>query len=236
MGWLWPVLHPLLMLSIYTYVFGSVFGARWGHSIPVNNRWHFALMLFSGLICFNMIAECISRSPVLIVSQVNYVKRVVFPLEIISVVQIGAVLFQAMLNLFVLSIFMLLSGDGNFLFVPLVLIVLVIFSFLLLGLSWILSAIGVYVRDLEQIVPTIITGLMFLSPIFYALDVLSPRFRLVLMFNPLTHVIELVRSLLFGGPLPGVVSLLVMLLISILVAYIGLWFFKRASRGFADVL
>ena len=106
MGWLWPVLHPLLMLSIYTYVFGSVFGARWGHSIPVNNRWHFALMLFSGLICFNMIAECISRSPVLIVSQVNYVKRVVFPLEIISVVQIGAVLFQAMLNLFVLSIFM----------------------------------------------------------------------------------------------------------------------------------
>ena len=234
LGLLWSFIMPILMLAIYTFVFGFVFKARWG--IEHSDQYEFALILFTGLIVYNLFSECISRAPGLILNHVNYVKKVVFPLEILPWVILGSALFHALTSLGILLICLLFMGHP-FTFAILWLPVLMIpFFFLIMGLSWFLAAVGVFVRDINQVIVMLITVLMFMSPIFYPLTSLPEDIRPYLYLNPVTLMVEQVRDVLIWGKQPNWLHMGYYSLISFFSAWVGWVWFQKTRKGFADVL
>lgn len=234
MGIFWSFLNPLFMLAVYTFVFSVVFKARWGGG--GGSKTEFALVLFAGLIVFNIFSECISRAPGLILANVNYVKKVVFPLEILPWVGLGAALFHGVISLAVwLIAYLVLFGvpHATVLYLPLIILPLVL---CIMGASWFLAALGVYLRDVSQFIGVIITVLMFLSPVFYSAETLPEAYRGFLYMNPLTPAIEQARAVLYWGQAPDLGLLLVCLLISLCVAWFGFVWFQKTRKGFADVL
>jgi lipopolysaccharide transport system permease protein len=234
LGIFWSFFNPLLMLAVYTFVFSGLFKARW-HS-GSDSKTEFALVLFAGLMLFNMFAECINRAPGLIMGNPNYVKKVVFPLEILPWISLGSALFHGAISLLVwLIAYTIFFGvpHATVLLLPLVLLPLILFT---MGLSWALASLGVFLRDVSQIIGIITTILMFLSPIFYPVSTLPERFRPLLYMNPLTPAIESTRDVLYWGKLPSFEMLGVCLLIGALVAWLGFAWFQKTRKGFADVL
>jgi lipopolysaccharide transport system permease protein len=234
MGILWSFFNPVFMLIIYTFVFSVVFKARW--DTGSDSKTEFALVLFAGLIVFNLFAECFNRSPGLILSNINYVKKVVFPLEILPWVVLGSALFHATVSLGVwLIAYFILFGVPHItvLLVPLVFVPLLLF---IMGLTWILASLGVYLRDVSQFVGVFTTVLMFLSPIFYPASALPEKYRNFLLLNPLTPAIEQARQVLFWGKLPNMTLLAFYLLGAAFVAWLGFAWFQKTRKGFADVL
>lgn len=234
MGMLWSFFNPVLMLLVYTFVFGVVFKARWGEDGGSNTE--FALVLFAGLIVFNLVAECISRAPGLILANINYVKKVVFPLEVLPWVVLGSALFHALISLGVwLLAYLVMVGVPpiSALLLPGVLLPLVLFT---IGVSWGLASLGVYLRDVSQVIGSVVTVLMFLSPIFYPVQALPENYRQLLYMNPLTAVIEQTRDVLYWGRIPELTPLLVGTAIAALVAWLGFAWFQKTRKGFADVL
>jgi lipopolysaccharide transport system permease protein len=233
-GVLWSFLNPLLMLVVYTFVFSVVFKARWGGSS--DSKIEFALILFAGLIIFNLFAECLNRSSGLILSNVNYVKKIVFPLEILSVVCVGTAIFHAVISygvwLFAYAIFYGIPHI-TVLLMPLIFIPLIFF---MLGMTWIFSSLGVYIRDIPQFAGILTTVVMFLSPIFYPADALPERFQRLLALNPLTYIIETARRALFFGEIPDFREYLLCLLLAFAVLMLGFTWFQKTRKGFADVL
>ncbi|MEB0120479.1 ABC transporter permease [Pseudomonas sp. CCI1.2] len=235
-GLLWAFVTPILMLAVYTFVFSVVFKARWAGGGADQNRADFAIMLFTGMIVFGLFSECINRAPGLILGNPNYVKRVVFPLHILPWIVLGTALFNAFVSFLVLIIFFLLTDHSltwAVLYLPLVLLPLVFIS---VGLSWFLSALGVYLRDVGQTVGIFTTVLMFLSPVFYPMASLPEKYQLYLRFNPLAGIIEHTRDVLILGVVPNVAHLLISLAISICIAWLGFAWFQKTRRGFADVI
>lgn len=234
MGILWSFFNPVFMLAVYTFVFSVVFKARW--SGGSESKTEFALILFAGLIVFNLFAECINRAPGLILANVNYVKKVVFPLEILSWVALGSALFHGTVSLGVwLLAYSILFGipHATMLLLPLIVLPLALF---ILGVSWGLASLGVYLRDVSQFISIVTTILMFLSPIFYPATALPEEYRGLMFLNPLTPAIEQTRDLLFWGKSPDFVMLLIYLLASATVAWLGFAWFQKTRKGFADVL
>lgn len=234
MGILWSFFNPVFMLVVYTFVFSVVFKARW--NAGSNSKTEFALVLFAGLIVYNLFAECINRSPGLILSNVNYVKKVVFPLEILPLVALGSALFHAMISLGVwLIAYLILFGMPHITGLLIPLIILPLFLFIM-GLTWGLTSLGVYLRDVSQFIGIITTVLLFLSPVFYPVNALPAKYRSLLLLNPLTVVIEQVRDVLFWGKIPDMTNLTVYLMGASLVAWIGFAWFQKTRKGFADVI
>ncbi len=236
LGILWSLLTPLFMLTVYTFVFNAVFKTRWVAAAQSENTTEFVIILFAGLIVFQLFAEVVNRAPTLVLSNVNYVKKVVFPLEILPLVALGSALFHAAVSLIVLFFFM--SGLMNripltALWLP---IVLGPFLLLILGLAWFLASFGVFFRDITQFLGTLVTALMFLSPIFYPASALPESFRHYLFFNPLTVPIEQVREVLIWGNSPNWNDLAFYTAASLLVAALGFAWFQKTRKGFADVL
>lgn len=234
MGILWSFFNPLLMLAVYTFVFGYIFKSRW--SPQSSSQVEFALVLFTGLIVFNLFAECVNRSPQLILSNVNYVKRVVFPLEILPWVALGSAIFHALVSWSVwLTAYLIFYGlpPATILLLPIVILPLLFF---IIGISWWLAALGVYLRDVSQFVGIFVTVLMFLSPIFYPAAALPQALRPYLVLNPLTTVVEQVRDVMFWGKPPDWKILTITLLISLIVAWLGFAWFQKTRKGFADVI
>lgn len=234
LGLLWSFVNPVLMLMVYTFVFGFVFKARWGQGNT--DKYEFALVLFAGLIVFNLFSECISRAPGLILANVNYVKKVIFPLEILPWVALGSALFHTGISLGVLLIFLAVIGHDFFwtmLWLP---VVLLPFLLLIMGLSWLLASIGVFIRDVGQLIGMALTVMMFMSPIFYPLSALPETISHYLFLNPLTFVVEQVRNILLWGLQPDWRYLAIYSITSIVVAWLGLLFFEKTRKGFADVL
>jgi homopolymeric O-antigen transport system permease protein len=234
LGILWSLFNPVVMLAIYTFVFSVVFKARW--SGGSDSKTEFALVLFAGLIVFNLFAECFNRAPSLILSNVNYVKKVVFPLEILPWVALGSALFHTLVSLGVwLVAYLILFGVPHItvLLLPLVMLQLLLF---VMGLTWWLASLGVYLRDVSQFIGMVTTVLMFLSPIFYPVTALPEEYRHLLLVNPLTPVIEQTRDVLFWGKVPDVTILSVTLLGDALIAWLGFAWFQKTRKGFADVL
>jgi len=234
LGLLWSFVNPVLMLIIYTFVFGFVFKTRWGQGDT--DKYEFALVLFTGLIVFNLFSECISRAPGLILANINYVKKVIFPLEILPWIALGSALFHAGISIFVLLIFLTVLGHDFFwtmLWLP---VILLPFLVLTMGLSWILASIGVFIRDVGQIVGMTLTVLMFMSPIFYPLSSLPIAVSKYLLMNPLTLIVEQVRNILVWGQQPNWSYLAIYSVVSIAVAWLGLFWFEKTKKGFADVL
>ncbi|ERO63474.1 hypothetical protein P308_29015 [Pseudomonas piscis] len=234
LGLLWSFFNPVFMLLVYTFVFSIVFKARWNSGSE--SRTEFALVLFAGLMVFSLFAECINRAPGLILSNVNYVKKVVFPLEILPFVTLLSALFHMGVSLVVwLLAYVLLIGIPHVavLYLPLILMPL---ALLIMGLSWALASLGVYLRDVAQIIGVITTSLMFLSPIFYPATALPEDYRYLLYFNPLTPVIEQARAVLYFGALPDFAMLAVYWVATFVIAWLGFVWFQKTRKGFADVL
>lgn len=233
-GILWSFFNPVLMLIIYTFIFSVVFKAKW--SAGSDSKTEFALVLFAGLIVFNLFSECLGRSPGLIIGNVNYVKKVVFPLEILPVVSLGSSLFHMITSLGVwLLAYLIFFGipHATVLLMPIVAIPLIFFT---LGLTWIFSSLGVFIRDVSQVITLLITALMFLAPIFYPISALPEQYQIFIKLNPLAPVIEQSRQILFWGIVPDLLEYFICLIVALAIAMIGFFWFQKTRKGFADVL
>ena len=231
----WSFATPLLMLAVYTFVFVGVFKARWPGA-ESGGGGEFALQIFAGLLAFNFFSEVINRAPRLIVDQPNLVKKVVFPLEILPWVSVLSGLFHLLLSILVLLIgILIVRGEVSPTLIALPLILLPFFV-LLLGLGWGLGALGVYIRDIGQMMGLALNLLMFLSPIFYSLDSLPPKMQSWMLANPLTLIIEQIRGATLGNSWPDWQALALYSLLAFAVAIVGAAFFEAARKGFADVL
>jgi lipopolysaccharide transport system permease protein len=236
LGLLWPLITPLLLLAVYTLVFGTVLGARWAPDWAAAGTLELAIVLFAGLIVFQLFADVILRAPTLVVSNVSYVKKVVFPLEVLPVVALGSAVFHAAVSLFVLLAAMLAFKGyipTTALMLPIVIAPLLL---VILGLTWFLAALGVFVRDIEQVLGTLVTALMFLSPVFFSAEALPQWLRPWLALNPLALPIEQARQVLIWGRLPDLAALAAYAVLALAVAMAGLAWFQRTRKGFADVL
>lgn len=234
MGLAWSFFNPVLMLAVYTFVFSEVFQSRWPGQD--NGKGGFAILLFTGMIVHGLFAECANRSPSLIVSNGNYVKKVVFPLEVLTVVTVGAALFHSFISLMVLLAAQLILTQQlhwSAVFLPLVLLPLLIAT---LGFSWLLAALGVYLRDIGQVITVLTTVLLFLSPVLYPVAALPQAYQSWLKLNPLTYIIEESRNVLLFGQPPQWGSLGLAMLVALLIATAGFWFFQKTRKGFADVI
>ena len=234
LGIFWSLVTPVFMLAVYTFVFSVVFKARW--NAASESKTEFALVLFAGLLVFNLFAECINRAPGLVLANVNYVKKVVFPLEVLPWVAMGSALFHFAVSFGVwLVAYALLVGLPHW---TLILSPLVIAPFVLfvMGLSWALASLGVFLRDVGQIIGIAVQVLMFLTPIFYPASALPERFQPLMFLNPLTPPIEMIRDVMYWGKLPSLSLWLAGTMASVVVAVLGFAWFQKTRKGFADVL
>ena len=234
LGIAWSFFNPLIMLAVYTIVFSTVFQAKWGAGS--DSKTEFALVLFIGMIVHSVLAESMNSSPTLMLRNVNYVKKVVFPLEILPWVVLGSTLFHACISVIVWGLFYLIvnfSLQWTFIFLPLILLPLVLFS---LGVSWMLASLGVYIRDIGQMTGVLTTILLFMSPIFYPASRLPEPYQTIIYLNPLTFVIEQSRDVLIWGNIPDWSGLIIAYIISMLVAWAGFAWFQKTRKGFSDVL
>ena len=235
MGLFWSFIHPVLMLVVYTFVFSVVFKAKWGQS-GEESKAAFALVLFVGLIVHGLLAEVLNRAPTLILSNVNYVKKVIFPLEILPVISLAAAFFHSLISLLVLFIaFVVINGylPWTVIFIPIVLLPLIT---LILGLAWILAAIGVFIRDIGQTIGIITTVMLFMAPVFFPLSALPAKYHPFILANPLTFIIEQAREVLIFGHLPNWQGLGIYMLVASILLWMGYSLFQKTRKGFADVL
>lgn len=236
-GLAWSLFNPLLMLIVYTIVFGSVFQSRWPAAAHnSDSRLEFGLILFAGLIPFNLFAETISRAPTLVTANPNYVTKVIFPLYILPLVSFGAAAFHAVASLFVLlAATWLIRGNvpATALLIPVVWLPLILLS---LGLGWLFASLGVFFRDLNQGISILVTVLMFMSPLFYPSSALPQWLHDWLWINPLLAVIESTRAIVIWGEQPAWRLLAFSLLTNGAIAALGLIFFQRSRAAFPDVI
>ncbi len=236
MGLAWSFFNPVFMLVVYTFVFSEIFKSRWGGVGGDDSKTQFAVVLFVGMIVYGLFSEVLGRAPGLILSNINYVKKVVFPLEILPVIAMGAALSHSFISLSVLLVaFALFNGylQWTAVFTPLVLLPLVIIT---MGLAWMLAAIGVFLRDVGQTIGIILTVMMFLSPIFFPVTAVPERFRPFMMANPLTFIIEQAREVLIWGHTPDWIGLGAYTAAALIIAWAGYALFQKTRKGFADVL
>ncbi|MBI0326198.1 ABC transporter permease [Burkholderia plantarii] len=234
LGMFWAILLPLAMLVIYSYVFGAVFKSRWENSN--NADVPFPLVLFAGLIVFNFFAECLNRAPTLVSSSPNFVKKAIFPLEILPWM---AVLTAAINS--AISVAILLASEWFWIgHIPLTAVlfplVLVPVAFVALGAGWFLASLGVYVRDIAQLVGLVTTALLFFTPIFYPPTNIPVALRSLATLNPMAVEVQAMRDVLLWGRMPDPATFLLALLAGWVTAWLGLIWFSSTSDGFADVL
>jgi homopolymeric O-antigen transport system permease protein len=235
MGMAWSFFNPVFMLLIYTGVFSIVFKARWGTGSE-ESKADFAIILFVGMIVHGVFAECVNRAPNLILENVNYVKKVIFPLEVLPWVALGSALFHAAVSTVVLLIAQLAlrhSLPWTAVLFPFIMLPLVLTT---VGLAWFLTALGVYIRDIGQTAAMFTTVMMFVSPVFYPLSSVPEGLRALMRLNPLTYVIEDGRNVLIFGRLPDPAGWILALGAGVLIALLGFAWFQRTRTGFADVL
>lgn len=235
MGLAWSFFNPVLMLIVYTFLFSIVFKAKWGVA-QTESHGDFAIILFAGLIVHSLFAECINRAPLLIHSNVSYVKKIVFPLETLPWIAVGSALFHAGISLIVLLTVQFILGGGLAWTVVLFPLILAPLILMIMGFSWFLASTGVYLRDIAQTTGIVTSVLLFVSPVFYPISSVPAQLQYFIFANPLTLIIEQSRKVLIFGELPDWLSLSIYSLVSLLVAWAGFWWFQKTRRGFADVL
>ncbi len=234
LGIVWSVLNPLFMLVIYTYFFSFVLKSRWGQT--ETSTLDFALVLFCGISTFNFFSEIITKAPSLILSNVNYVKKVVFPLEVLPIVSLCSAFVQFLISLVILCVGNLIINGfiaWTVIFLPLVILPLILLS---LGLSLILSSLGVFFRDIQHILVVLVQALMFLSPIFYPISIIPEALRTIYYINPIGYVVEDMRNIFIWGNIPNWTWCIFGTIIGSAVFLLGYAWFKKTKGAFADVL
>jgi lipopolysaccharide transport system permease protein len=234
-GVAWALAQPLAMLAVYSFVFSVVLRTRWPVD-PASANTNFTVILFSGLIVYGLFADCILRAPGLIVAHTSFVKKVVFPLEILPVMVMGSGLFLTSINLVMLFVAMVLTGQTFHWTVLLIPFVLLPLALMTLGISWLLAALGVFLRDIGQVIGLVVTAMMFLAPILYPLTAVPEAYRPLFLLNPLTFPVEQARKVLIFGQMPDWSGLVIYTALGWLFAVLGFAFFQRIRKGFADVL
>ena len=235
MGSAWSLLTPLLMLAVFTFVFGVVAPTRWPGA-EEQGMGMFALRLLSGMVVHGLLSELLQRAPALVTAQPNYVTKVVFPLEVLGWVALLTGLFHSAMALLVLILLNGALGTGLSLTLLALPLVLVPYALLLLGIAWILAALGVYLRDLAQVIGPLVMASMFLGPVFYPREAMPAAIQPWLAWNPITVPVEQVRRVLFEAQWPQWDILAQYALVAIGVYLLGLLAFERLKKGFADVL
>lgn len=234
LGVLWPFIQQLLMLVAYTIVFGYVFKSRWPglDGDPVR----LAIVIYSGLVSFNFFSEVVNKSATVIVNNTNYVKRVVFPLEILPVSVAIAAISNYMIGLFLLVIVEVVFGAGVdwsiFITIPIVFPILI----MSIGLGYIISSTCLFVRDVEQVVLFLTSLLLFATPVFYPVTALPESVRWIVADSPLVFAVNSVRGIIVYSELPSIDVYFIQLMLSVLVFLFGLGWFERLKKGFADVV
>lgn len=234
LGILWVVLEPLLMLTVYTIVFRIIFDRHWYSQDET--VLEFSIILFSGLLVFNIFRETVNIAPRLVLRNINYVKKVVFPLELLSVVSIlsGIIhLFISLLILLTVYMFVVNEFHATILYAP---IILLPFVFFLLGTSFFLSSLGVYIRDLGQVIGMVVMACLFLSAIFYPIEIVPEQYRIWFYVNPVAFTVEQFRGAIIWGREPQWLWLLSYYAVSLLISWFGYFWFQKTRKGFADVL
>lgn len=232
LGLLWSFIIPLVMLAVYTFVFGMVFKARWG----VDGGQNFSIILFCGLILHSFLAECLTHSPTVILNKPNFVKKVVFPLEILPLVSLLTALFHFVVSLLILFLAVFISSGSipvTWLTLPIVFLPLFLLG---LSASWVLASLGVYMRDISQLMGVVATLLMFLCPIFYPLSAIPEKYQIFIMLNPLSFIVEQARLVLIFGSAPNFLYLAIYSIVTLAIAYLSFVWFMKVKRGFSDVL
>ncbi|UNK48880.1 ABC transporter permease [Lysobacter sp. S4-A87] len=233
-GLLWSLISPFLMLMVYTLAFGFIMKSRWPGTTGTTTE--FALILFVGLTVHGFFAECVNRAPSLIVGNTSYVKRVVFPLDLLVWSMTFSALFHLLMNTVVLLLLQLLwNGQihATTLLFPLVVLPLIILT---VGVGWIVSALGVFLRDIGQVVGVVTAAMLFLSSAIVPVDSVPEHYRWVFMANPLTFIINEARQVVIWGNAPNWLGLGIYFVIAIAVASFGHMLFQKLRKGFADVL
>lgn len=230
-GVLWIFLSPLLMLAIFAFIFGQIFQARWPQQDTGLPFW---LLLYSGLIAFNVFAETVSRAPTSVRGYPSFVKKIIFPVNILPVVPLGAALVHGGFNFLILLAALAWSGHlhAGILLFPLLIAPLILLA---LGLSWFLAAWGVFIKDMTQIVPVFVQMLLFLSPVFYPVGAVPASLRPFYQYNPLGAVIETSRAVVIGQPVEwGAWGVAFGFCLG--VSILGYVFFQHSREEFADAL
>ncbi|WP_438866276.1 ABC transporter permease [Pseudomonas sp. L1(2025)] len=234
-GIAWSFFNPLLMLLVYTFVFSNIFKSRWP-SVSGNSTGDFAIMVFIGMMIHAFFSECLNKSPDTLLNNKNYITKVVFPLEILPVINAGGAIFHFIISLLVTAVALVWLGHFpgvSVLFFPVLITPLILGT---LGVTWITTSLGVYVRDIGQLVLFASSVLLFLSPVFYPTSALPEKYQLWLSFNPLTYFIEGSRGILLYDQAPDLMQVLSSYLISIFIFFVGYYWFQKTRKGFADVL
>jgi len=235
LGLVWSFINPVVLLGIYTFVFGVVFKSRWRET-GNENLSDFAIILYAGMLVFNIFSESINSAPKIIVENTNFVKKVIFPIEILPLVNIISVLFQAAINFIVLLVaeFAIMGNiPWTVIFFPLICIPLVLIT---LGIMWILASLGVFLRDISQLTVLFTTVLTFATPIFYNVDKLPKSIQLFFSLNPLAVIIDSARKVVIWGETPDWRSLFLWIICGLLVLLLGFYWFQKTRKAFADVL
>ena len=233
-GMLWSLIGPLMILAIYSIAFGQIFKSRW-QQVSGDNA-EFGIVLFLGIIVHGFFAECFSRAPRLMIDNANYVKRVIFPLHVLPWSVVFSALFHMAMNLIV---FVVLSALVYGRFSPLIFLVPVVVAPLVLltvSVTWVVASLGVYVRDIQQATPVIVTAMFFLSSAIVPVDTLPPKYQAIFHLNPLTFFIDQVRNVALWGRAPDWWGLAQYTLAGLIALYLSYAWFRATSKGFADVL
>lgn len=234
LGMLWSLVSPFLLLCIYTFAFGTVMNGRWPEPQAVDN--HFSVVLFSGLVVYFLLSECMVRAPDLIVANPAFVKRVVFPLGVLPWPMLFSALFHCAMNVLVfIGLRLLLDHDLSWTIVLLPLILLPL-ALVALGVSWLLAALTVYLRDIQQMIGMISMALLFLSSAMIPTASVPEKYRLIFLLNPLTFIVDQARAVMVWGAYPDWSGLAVYALFAALFAWLAYVWFAFARKGFADVL
>jgi lipopolysaccharide transport system permease protein len=235
LGIVWSMILPLMMLVIYTFVFSMIFKSRWRADVEAS-QGEFALTLFAGLIAFAIFSETINRAPALITSNPNYVKKVVFPLEILPAAILGSTLFHSLVSIIILltgTLLIMGAVAPTILLLPMVALPLIGLS---IGFAWFLSSLGVFVRDVAYAVGLATQILIFLSAVFYPVESLPESVRPILSLNPLISTVDNFRRVLIWNQMPDWGAWFVTTIISGIIVLLGYTWFMKTKSGFADVI
>ena len=233
LGFFWAVIHPLTQILIYYFVFGVVLKMRLG---PEYGGASFALWLTTGLLPWMLFAEAVTRAPGAVLEQSSLVKKMVFPSEIFPIVNLTAAIVNHLIGLAILLGFLVLSGYGFSFQIVLILPYLLLTGFLALGISWFLSAVNVFLRDIGQIISVAVNIWFFLTPIMYPPNLVPGGVRGPLGLNPMLHVVEGYRTALLGKTEMDVAGMAYVLLVALAIFALGGLTFKKLKPAFADVL